>query len=95
MLNPGRELPFEFLDPASRPAPEGVDGAMVAVLQLCRIALERDVRPLRVELCRDPGGHAQIYRDTFRATVRFRAEVDAIHFDRATVETPLPSHTEQ
>ena len=86
-------LSFEFPDPASRLPPEGVDGAMAALLQLCRIALERDVRPLRVDLCRDSAGHARIYRDTFRSAVHFRAEVDAIHFDRATVEAPLPSHS--
>ena len=86
-------LSFQFPDIANRPPPEGMDGAMVAMLQLCRIALERDVRPLRVDLCRDSDGHAQVYRDTFRTAVRFRAEVDAIHFDRATVEAPLPSHS--
>jgi AraC-like DNA-binding protein len=86
-------LSFEFPDPASRPPPEGVDGAMMAVVQLCRIALERDVRPLRVELCRNPDGHAQVYRNAFGSKVSFRANVDAIHFDRATLEAPLPSHS--
>ena len=86
-------LSFEFLDHSNRPPPEGVDGAVAAVVQLCRISLERNVRPLRVELCRNSDGHAQIYRDAFGAGVHFRAAVDAIHFDRATLEAPLPSHS--
>lgn len=86
-------LCFEFLDPANSPPAEAVDGLIAAVLQLCRRSLERDVRPLRVDLCRDSGGNAQVYRDAFGSAVQFGAMVNAIHFARATVEAPLPSHS--
>jgi AraC-like DNA-binding protein len=83
-------LSAAFPDKTKAPPKEGIDCGMTALLALCDIVAEREVRPMRVELARPEDSHAGIYREALRAPICFDADVGAFHFDKAELCAPLP-----
>jgi AraC-like DNA-binding protein len=83
-------LSTAFPDPSKAPPKEGIDCAMTALLALCDIVAEREIRPIRVDLARPQGSHADIYREALRAPIRFNTDVGAFYFDKADLSRSLP-----
>jgi AraC-like DNA-binding protein len=79
-----------FPDPAKAPPKEGIDCGMTALLSLCDIVAEREIRPLRVELTCPATTHPEAYREALRAPILFDAEVGTIHFDKDVLRELLP-----
>ena len=82
-----------FPDASKSPPKEGIDCGMTALLALCDIVAEKEIRPLRVELTCPATVHPDAYRDALRAPVQFNSEVGSIHFDKDTLNEPLPHGT--
>ena len=83
-------LSAAFPDKTKAPPKEGIDCGMTALLTLCDIIAEREVRPIRVELARSLDSHAEIYREALRAPIRFDTDVGVFHFDKAELSAQLP-----
>jgi len=83
-------LSAAFPDPSKSPPKEGIDCGMTALLALCDIVAEREIRPIRIELARPADSHAEVYREALRAPIQFGAEVGAFYFDKADLDAPLP-----
>jgi AraC-like DNA-binding protein len=79
----------DFPDPSKEPPKEGIDCGMTALLALCDIAAEKEIRPLRVELTCPATVHPAAYREALRAPVSFNAEIGTLHFDKETLREPL------
>jgi len=86
-------LSTAFGDVTRMPPKEGTDCGMTALLALCDIVAEKEIRPLRVELTCPATVHPDAYRDALRAPIRFNAEVGAFHFDKDTLREALPHGT--
>ena len=82
-----------FPDESKSPPKEGIDCGMTALLTLCDIVAEKEIRPLRVELTCPASVHPDAYRDALRAPIQFNAEVGAFHFDKDCLRAPLPHGT--
>ncbi len=82
-----------FPDESKSPPKEGIDCGMTALLTLCDIVAEKEIRPLRVELTCPASVHPDAYRDALRAPIQFNAEVGAFHFDKDSLRAPLPHGT--
>ena len=82
-----------FPDESKSPPKEGIDCGMTALLALCEIVAEKDIRPLRVELTCPATVHPDAYRDALRAPIQFNAEVGTFHFDKELLRAPLPHGT--
>ena len=81
-------LSTRFTEGGNAPPKEGIDCAMTALLALCDIAAEKEIRPLRVELTCRADVHPDAYREALRAPVRFGAEVGVFHFDKDVLTAP-------
>lgn len=79
-----------FPDPSHAPPQEGLDCGMTALLALCDIIAEKEIRPLRVELARPEATNTEAYREALRAPVRFNADVGTMYFDKDNLREPLP-----
>jgi AraC-like DNA-binding protein len=79
-----------FPDKSKAPPKLGIDCGMTAILTLCDIIAEREVRPIRVELARPLDSHAEMYREALRAPIRFNTDVGVFHFDKAELCAQLP-----
>ena len=82
-----------FPEESKSPPKEGIDCGMTALLTLCDIVAEKEIRPLRVELTCPASVHPDAYRDALRAPIQFNAEVGAFHFDKDSLRAPLPHGT--
>jgi len=82
-----------FPDESKSPPKEGIDCGMSAILSLCDIVAEKEIRPLRVELTCPATVHPAAYRDALRAPIQFNADIGTFHFDKETLRTPLPHGT--
>ncbi len=82
-----------FPDESKSPPKEGIDCGMTALLALCDIVAEKEIRPLRVELTCPATVHPDAYRDALRAPIRFNAEIGTFHFDKELLRAPLPHGT--
>ena len=82
-----------FPDASNSPPKEGIDCGMTAVLALCDVVAEKEIRPLRVELTCPATVHPEAYRKALRAPIRFNAEVGTFHFDKDVLRAPLPHGT--
>lgn len=82
-----------FNDPEKMPPKEGVDCGMTALLTLCDIVAEKEIRPIRAELTRSAKVHPDAYREALRAPVRFDADVGTLHFDKDRLREALPHGT--
>jgi len=82
-----------FPDATNSPPKEGIDCGMTAILALCDIVAEKEIRPLRVELTCPATVHPEAYRDALRAPILFNADVGIFHFDKEVLRAPLPHGT--
>ncbi len=82
-----------FPDASKSPPKEGIDCGMTAILALCDIVAEKEIRPLRVELTCPATVHPDAYRDALRAPVQFNSEIGSFHFNKDTLNEPLPHGT--
>lgn len=82
-----------FPDASNSPPKEGIDCGMTAVLALCDVVAEKEIRPLRVELTCPATVHPEAYRDALRAPIQFNAEIGTFHFDKEVLRAPLPHGT--
>ncbi len=82
-----------YPDESKSPPKEGIDCGMSALLTLCDIVAEKEIRPLRVELTCPATVHPDAYRDALRAPIQFNAEIGTFHFDKKTLREPLPHGT--
>lgn len=78
-----------FLDESKSPPKQGIDCGMTAILSLCDIVAEKEIRPLRVELTCPATVHPDAYREALRAPITFNAEIGTFHFDKETLRAPL------
>jgi len=79
-----------FPEESMAPPKEGIDCGMTALLTLCDIIAEKEIRPLRVELTCPPTVHPEAYRQALRAPITFDAEVGTFYFDKETFDEQLP-----
>ena len=86
-------LSAEFPEESLSPPKEGIDCGMTALLALCDIVAEKEIRPTRVRLTCLPTVHPEAYREALRAPIEFGAETGAFFFDKETLEAPLPGGT--
>ena len=86
-------LSAAFPEKSKSPPKEGIDCGMTALLALCDIIAEKEVRPLRVELTCAATVHADAYREALRAPVQFNARIGTFHFDKDAVLEQLPHGT--
>ena len=86
-------LSATFPDESKAPPKEGIDCGMTALLALCDIVTEKEIRPLRVDLTCPATVHPEAYRDALRAPIRFNADVGTFYFDKETLRAPLPHGT--
>ena len=86
-------LSTEFPDQANSPPKEGIDSGMTALLTMCDIVAEKEIRPLRVELICPATVHPDGYRAALRAPVSFNAPVGTFHFDKQLMREQLPHGT--
>ena len=78
-----------FPEESKSPPKEGIDCGMTALLALCDIVAEQEIRPIRVELICPPTVHPDAYRDALRAPIQFNADIGTFHFDKETLRAPL------
>jgi len=64
---------------------------LMTILSFCRWVINRDLRPLALELRFPPPANVQPYQDAFKCPLRFNAPVNALLFARADVNLPLPT----
>jgi AraC-like DNA-binding protein len=83
-------LATTFPDPSHAPPREGQDCGMTALLALCDIIADKEIRPLRVDLARPEATNPEAYREALRAPVRFNADVGTMYFDKDTLREALP-----
>jgi AraC-like DNA-binding protein len=83
-------LSVVFPDAARSPPKEGIDCGMTALLALCDIVAQKEIRPLRVELTCPNTVHPDAYRDALRAPIRFNADIGTFHFDKELLLETLP-----
>ena len=79
-----------FPEESKSPPKEGIDCGMTALLALCDIVAEKEIRPLRVELTCPATVHPDAYREALRAPIQFDAAVGTMHFDKESLRAPLP-----
>jgi AraC-like DNA-binding protein len=82
-----------FPDESNSPPKEGIDCGMTALLALCDIVAEKEIRPIRAELSRSSSMHPEAYREMLGAPIHFDADVGALHFDKADMCAALPHGT--
>ncbi len=78
-----------FPEESKSPPKEGIDCGRTALLALCDVVAEQEIRPLRVELTCPATVHPDAYRDALRAPIQFDAEIGTFHFDKETLRAPL------
>ena len=66
------------------------DALLASVLQLCRAATDSSFSPTAAALQRADCGHIDEYIKFFNAPVTFDAEQNALFFDKASLDAPLP-----
>ena len=83
----------EFPEESKCPPKEGIDCGMTALLALCDIVAEKEIRPIQVKLTCPATVHPQAYRDALRAPIEFNAPVGTFYFSKETLLEPLPHGT--
>ena len=86
-------LSADFPDQANSPPKEGIDSGMSALLTMCDIVAEKEIRPLRVELTCPANVHPAGYREFLRGPIEFNAPLGTFHFDKALMREKLPHGT--
>ena len=86
-------LRTRFPDLSRAPPKEGVDAGMTALLSMCSLIAERDVRPVKADLTCDDTVHPAAYAKHLQAPIRFGCDVGTLYFDRSLTEAPLAGGT--
>ena len=76
------------------PARQSAEASMAYSLAFCRWMTGRPINPLEIRFQGPPPADMEPYRQVFQAPLRFNAEHYALLFDRADMETPLPTANE-
>jgi len=79
-----------FPDESKAPPKEGIDYGMSALLALCDLIAEKEIRPKRVRLTCSADVHPDAYREYLKAPIEFGADVGALYFDKPLLEERLP-----
>jgi AraC-like DNA-binding protein len=82
-------LSAEFPEESKAPPKEGIDCGMTALLALCDIVAEKEIRPLSVKLTCPATVHPEAYRQALRAPIEFNAPVGTFYFSRDVLLEPL------
>jgi AraC-like DNA-binding protein len=82
-------LSAEFPEESKAPPKEGIDCGMTALLALCDIVAEKEIRPLSVKLTCPATMHPEAYRQALRAPIEFNAPVGTFYFSRDVLLEPL------
>ena len=86
------EVVVEFtFDAAYVPAVEAMDAALAVLVDMCRGSYGEDFALNQVFLGRNAPDCEQEFRHFFQAPVKFSASRNAIAFDRACLDKPLPT----
>jgi len=72
------------------PAAESIDAFVSLFVRFCRSQLGRGFSPLRVALRRPRPPHAERFDAVLRCPIEFSASRNAVWFDRAAFERPMP-----
>lgn len=76
------------------PARQSAEASMAYSLAFCRWMTGRPINPLEIRFQGPPPADLEPYGQVFQAPLRFNAEHYALLFDRADMETPLPTANE-
>jgi AraC-like DNA-binding protein len=79
-------LSATFPEESKSPPKEGIDCGMTALLTLCDIVAEKEIRPIRIKLTCPASVHPDAYRQALRAPIEF----DAFYFSKEVLLEPLP-----
>jgi AraC-like DNA-binding protein len=82
-------LSAEFPEESKAPPKEGIDCGMTALLTLCDIVAEKEIRPVRVRLTCPSTVHPEAYRRALRAPIEFNAPVGTFYFAKDVLLEPL------
>jgi AraC-like DNA-binding protein len=86
------ELEISYSDPHF-PSPDiAFDSFLASIVALCRTATSLDFHPLAIELQKEDASRARDYLAAFEVTPTFGARRNALVFDRAEIEAPLPGN---
>ena len=90
LIGESYELDVVFPDPRYSPRPIGMDAFLASIVKLCRTATNEHFHPLRVSMLRTDPGRADEYIRSFAAAVQFGSDKNALYFDKALLEAPVP-----
>ncbi|AYC33581.1 AraC family transcriptional regulator [Pseudomonas cavernae] len=76
------------------PARQSAEASLAYTLAFCRWMTSTPLRPRQVLFQGDPPADLAPYQQVFQAPLKFNAEHYALIFERADLETPLPSANE-
>jgi len=88
----GYLLKVDYPDEHFPPSAIALDSFLASIIKLCRTASSQDFNPLCITLTRKDSGQAAQYSKAFGAPVIFASEMDALYFDKASMETELPGN---
>ena len=89
-LDDSYALTADFPEEANSPPKEGIDCGMTALLHLCDIIAEKEIRPLRIDLTCPATVHPEAYRQALRAPITFNCKLGAFYFDKELLQEQLP-----
>ncbi|MGH8353182.1 MAG: AraC family transcriptional regulator [Pseudomonas sp.] len=73
------------------PARQSAEASLAYALAFCRWMTGKPLRPLQIRFQGAPPADLEPYRQVFQAPLRFNAAHYALLFERADMETPLPT----
>jgi len=76
------------------PARQSIEASLAYCLAFCRWMTGKPLRPREIRFQGPPPADLATYQEVFQAPLRFHARHDALFFERADVEAPLPSANE-
>lgn len=83
-------LSATFPEESKSPPKEGIDCGMTALLTLCDIVSEKEIRPIRIKLTCPASVHPDAYRQALRAPIEFDAPIGTFYFSKEVLLEPLP-----
>jgi AraC-like DNA-binding protein len=87
------ELRIAYTNPRFPLLPIPFDSFIASIVGLCRIATTPAFHPLEVRLAFADNNRGRDYEALFNAPIIFAADVNALVFDRAVLEQPLPGRS--
>lgn len=73
------------------PARQSAEASLAYTLAFCRWMTGKPIRPLEIRFQGEPPADLEPYQQVFQAPLKFNAAHYAVLFERADLETPLPS----